>query len=539
MFRIPREQLAEALSALWNGLPPGDPTGPAAVWTASERRAQDLAHLHLRLGLPCAVEDVPAGVRGQWPYYAVRPIAARVPAAVGPSFGPEGDAEEILWDAVRSIEFDGLERTYDLTVPGPHNFVADDVVVHNSHSAAYAFLTYQTAYLKAHYPTEFMAALLSTISHDATKVAKYVEETMRMKIDLLPPSINKSRGHFSVEGKTQVRYGLNAVKGLGDRAVESVLAARDKAGGFAPTAQGFFQLTECVDLTHVNKKVLECLVKSGALDDFGRPRAHLFSMMEKALRVGHDQQKNRSRGQATLFDTGGDDPPAPIDAGAAGDVPEWPDREKLAYERETLGFYFSGHPLQAFQSILETYATARAGELAELAPGREVMLGGMVHSVDERVTKRGRSAGEKMARVTFEDLTGSCQVILFAERYKDCRTVVVPDAILFVRGKIDEGQTTPSVIADEVMPLEDAQARLARCLTITIAAQDMKAVEEKMVPLRSIVQNHSGKTPLLLAIDTGGATVYVRAGREFSVQPSQDFTREVSDLLGSGSLTFR
>ncbi|MBI4614166.1 MAG: DNA polymerase III subunit alpha [Planctomycetes bacterium] len=587
LFRLPPEEVAEALSPLWGGLPPGDPEGPAAVWTPSESRARDLVHLLLRQDIPAEMEEVPAGVRGTCPYHAVRPAAAQVPAAVGralsgggelpppPSYRrhsscearivpaapspsgmrnerlevsysgdvPEDDELEVLWDPIREIRPDGFERTYDLEVPGPANFVADDVVVHNSHSAAYALVTYQSAYLKANYPTEFMAALLTTVREDSKKVSKYVEETVRTGIPVLAPSIDRSQAHFAVE-EGKIRYGMEAIKGVGLRAVESILAAREKLGTFPASVQGLFDLAANVDLGLVNKKVLECLVKAGALDCFGLARAQVMALVEKALRTGHDQQKNRSRGQRTLFDSPGESGSKGNSGGPAADlpvpdVPEWPARDRLAYEKETLGFYFSGHPLEDRRATIETFSTARAADLAQLGPGCEVTIGGMITSVHTTLIKRGRFAGEKMARFAFEDLTGSCPVVVFSEKYKETKDLIVPDSAVFVRGRIDESTTQVSVLAEEIFPLEAAEERLSRSLTVTVRGANEREVATRLQSLRQLAREHSGSVPLFLAIETSGTTVMVRAGRDFSVQPSQEFTRSVSELLGSGALNFR
>src|SRR3989454_1321831 len=336
---------------------------------------------------------------------ADRRVAARRRAAAGQ---PGAAVVEVPVDWTFRLSFtpDGAEPTYDFEVPGAHSFIANGVAVHNSHAAAYALVAYQTAYFKANYPVEFMAALLTSEMGDTDKIVKYIDECRAMGLRVQPPDVNVSQVCFSVAGDT-IRFGLADIKNVGEAAMESILKTRAADGEFT-TLEDF-----CVrvDLRLVNRRVIESLIKAGAFDGLGLPRAHLLSQCDMALESGQRQQREKAEGQGSFFDLIPAAAPAarPSEASATGVVPEWDDDQRLAYEKEVLGFYVSGHPLARYQPLVESLGITRSGELVAKSPGSRVPLFGQVVALKETSTK----SGNRMAFLTLEDMDGTVEVTIF------------------------------------------------------------------------------------------------------------------------------
>lgn len=306
-----------------------------------------------------------------------------------------------------------------------------------SHSAAYALVAYQTAYLKAHHPVEFMAALLSSVSQHLEKVAPYLEECRRLGIKVLPPDINESGVDFSV-GDGHIRFGLAAVKNVGRAAVEAILAAREAGGPFTSLAD----FCRRVDLQVVNRRVLESLIRCGAFDSLGRGRRPLLQALDACLEAASRTQSDRKRGQVSLLDMVGaslEDPPLP-------QVPEFSQEEILAMEKELLGFYLSGHPLEPYITSLRKRTTHTLAELEELADGTPVVVGGVLVGLRKVITRRG----EPMAYLLLEDFGGQVEVLVFPRVYERCRDWLFKDQIFLVEGRIDREEEEVKVLADHV-----------------------------------------------------------------------------------------
>ncbi|MCX5906451.1 MAG: DNA polymerase III subunit alpha, partial [Deltaproteobacteria bacterium] len=318
-----------------------------------------------------------------------------------------------------------------------------------SHSAAYAMVAYQTAYLKAHYPEEFMAGLLSSEMGDTDKILRHLNECREKKIEVIPPDVNESQQDFTVrDGK--IRFGMAAVKNVGQAAIQAILSAREEKGEFASLADFCFK----VDLRKVNKRVIESLIKCGALDSLNPARARLLAGLEEVLEWAQGLERHLSNPQMAIF------------AGAQGfsgkvepnlpEVPEWPESQRLAFEKETLGFYLSGHPLNRYREALERFATADTRSIWDLGDGQEVIIGGVVSALKETTTKKG----DRMAFLTLEDLNGVIEVIIFSELYKKSGQVLKGEEPFFIKGKIDAGEESIKIIANEVLPLEQAVGKL-------------------------------------------------------------------------------
>src|SRR5947199_6179655 len=317
-----------------------------------------------------------------------------------------------------------------------------------SDAGAYAVVAYQTAYFKANYPVEFMAALLTSEMGDTDKIVKYIEECRAMEIRVEPPDVNVSAVRFSVAGDT-VRFGLAALRNVGEAAMESILRARAEAGPFTSLED----FCARVDLRLVNRRVLESLSKAGAFDSLGLTRAHLLATADAALESGQRKQRDRAEGQASFFDllpAGAPAPSAPV----AEVVPEWEPDQRLAFEKEVLGFYVSGHPLARFRGVVESLGLTTTAELAAKGHAARVLLFGHATGLKETSTK----SGNRMAFFTLEDMDGTVEVTVFPEPYKAAAACLSSREALLVRGRVDDGEKGRVVLADDIRPLEAALA---------------------------------------------------------------------------------
>src|SRR5207249_1856739 len=310
-----------------------------------------------------------------------------------------------------------------------------------AHAACYGLIAYYTAYLKANYPAEYMAAVLSSDAGDTDKVAAAVAESVRMGIRVLPPDVNESFEDFTVAGDA-IRFGLAAVKNVGLGSVEAILQARQETGAFTSLTD----VVERVDPRAVNRRVLESLIKAGALDSLGMPRAQLLQLLDEAMEAAQRVQRARASGQTGLFDLSGETAHAEA-AAPAGPVEEFSREELLAMEKEMLGLYISDHPLRHVHATLAARINVALNQLLELPDKTPVTVGGLITAV-KRTTTKGGSA---MAFVTLEDLTGSCEVIIFPRAYEQVHFLLKRDAVLVVRGKVDVMEQQAKILADRVM----------------------------------------------------------------------------------------
>ena len=408
-----------------------------------------------------------------------------------------------------------------------------------SHSAAYALIAYQTAYLKAHHPVEFMAALLTSEMEHTDKVARYLAECKEMGIDVLPPDVNESQKDFTpvpVAGEAEalgcIRFGLAAVKNVGESAIEAILSAREAHGRFT-SLEDFCRK---VDLRRVNRRVLESLIKCGALDSLGGHRAQLLRAMDRAMEGAGQIQKDRATGQTSFFqdlaaDSGG--PSEPF----LPDVPPWSEHELLAYEKEMLGFYISGHPLARFGNALRKYATASTLSLQDMPDGREVTLCGLVGAVRERTTKK---RGEKMATVLVEDLQGTVEVLVFPDLYRTGAPLLNTDEPLVVTGVLDKSENGVKLKATRLELLSQVRQRTTSRVGITIHSTGTTA--EDLEQLRDILLRHQGSCPVILRLRIPNRSeVHIEVGaaddQPLRVNPTDPMVHEVEALLGEGTVS--
>jgi len=413
-----------------------------------------------------------------------------------------------------------------------------------SHSAAYALIAYQTAWLKAHYPVDFLAALLTCDMDSTDKVIKNIADCREQGIDVLPPDINESGLTFTVVG-TSMRFGLGAVKGAGSGAIEAVLESR-KSGPFA----GLFDFCERVDMRRVNKRVIEALIKCGAFDSTKATRASMMEGLENAMSVGQRIQQERDSAQVSLFGT---DEVVKFN-GSGGKLPvvaEWHDKEKLAYEKEALGFLITGHPLDRYIQDIKRLGCADISRLGDMIDGGEIRICGIVSAFREIITKKG----DRMCFASIEDLTGSVEITVFSDIYANTSSLLKSDDPLFVTGKLERTEKGPKILvqgqkegasewqikqrgpAGDIQHLHDAQAQTTKKISIDLRVEETSA--ERLESLKAIIERHSGDIPTFIHFilaERSRSTMPLPA--KMNVIASNDLKLEVERLFGYNAVSF-
>ncbi|MEO6594206.1 MAG: OB-fold nucleic acid binding domain-containing protein, partial [Planctomycetota bacterium] len=394
-----------------------------------------------------------------------------------------------------------------------------------SHSTAYALVTYQTAWLKAHYQVEFTAANLTVESSNSDKIKEFVDEARRSGMPILPPDVNRSQRHFGVEGKS-IRFGLGAIKGVGNRVADGIAAERKQKGDFASLED----VCERLDGNLLNKTALEALAQAGAFDSLGRSRAGNFAAVESALRSSVAAREDRRRGQKLLF--AAFDRPSPTKSGEA--TAEWPEHERLTREKESLGFYLSGHPFEKRGAFLRRIAGQTTRSLASVEPGTSVRIAGMISSVEIRQIKNGPNAGQKMARFHLEDLDGQVAVTCFAKTYANMKDRIVDDSIVFLTGRLDAKSEEKALLLDQVEAATEVVRREVAGLVLHL--RDGLATEGNLVRIAQTVERHRGQQHLHLDVDDGGTCYRVRSDE--GVRVSEHLLDELAMLLGPDNISF-
>ncbi len=384
-----------------------------------------------------------------------------------------------------------------------------------SHSAAYAMISFQTAYLKTHYPVEFMAALLTIDSGDTEKIFKYISECRVLGIQVLPPDINESYRDFSVVGGT-IRFGLAAVKNVGEAAVNAILEAREEKERFS-SLENF---CERVDLRRVNKRVLESLIKCGSFDSLGEvPRWELMGRLESVMEFGIRSQKDRVQGEVLLFNGTS----SWVASQSSQKVESWPEGRLLSYEKEALGFYITGHPLHRFEAELQRLKQTPIDQLTTLQDGVEVRVAGMPIQVKQIQTKKG----DPMAFLTVEDLTGAMEVVVFSDLYQRVRPILSGEDPLLVKGRLDLGMDRPKLVANDISPL-GSSSFTGR--SVHIQWDGSRTTEQDLEKLRTLLSSRPRGGPTFLHIRVSPQTeVVIKLSSSYFV----DLDRELSDHLRS------
>jgi DNA polymerase-3 subunit alpha len=328
------------------------------------------------------------------------------------------------------------------------------------------------------------------------------------------------------EGKEVIRFGLAAVKGVGEKAVEQIIAARETVGRF----ESLFHFCENVDLRAVNKQVLEALIKAGAFDRLGGNRHQMIVGLEKAMEGGASLQSDKAKGQMNFFGQMSAEMDYADDHKRLPDVAPWPEPQLLAFEKQVLGFYVTSNPLSHHAEEIADYSTMNTAHLAESTGEKQVVIGGMVTRIRYNITRNGRNAGAKMAVFVLEDLQGTAEVVLFPDVLNQYASLVVEDTVVFVKGKTDFRRERPNIIASELIPLERAREKLAKGVRIRLDARDV--TQEKVTQIRSICEHHRGDRPLSVVVLTSKARISATADKALSVNPDVEFCRKMKQLVG-------
>ena len=445
-------------------------------------------------------------------------------------------AAELYWERIEAIEADGVEMTYDLEVEATHNFVANDLIVHNSHSAAYALVSYQTAWLKTHHPAAFMAAVLSSDLDNTDKVVVLLEECRHMDLEVLPPDINQSHYRFTVGEPGRVVYGLGAIKGVGEAAIEGILKEREENGVY----RDLFDLCARSDLKKANKRVLEHLIHAGALDCFGETRATHEAWLPAALQTAEQQAHNAAAGQNDLFGLGApaakpaDDKPADLEPQA-----EWDENLRLSREKEVLGLYLSGHPINRYLDELRRFAPKGLAELMkdgdEMAAAgggpswrrgrdeKKTIAAGLVMSIRIRKQKNGR-----MGFLTLDDRTGRLEAKLFDKTFDEFRDLIEKDRVIVVEGKLgyDDFAGCAQITVDTLYDLDGARERFAKGIRIQAESDGQAdgiaaALAEALGPYRS------GRCAVTVEYARPDVRGTLRLGEAWRVKPTDELLRRL------------
>ncbi|MFA4915716.1 MAG: DNA polymerase III subunit alpha [Syntrophales bacterium] len=399
-----------------------------------------------------------------------------------------------------------------------------------SHSAAYAMISYQTAFLKAHYPVEFMASLLTSEKDNRDKIIKYISSCKDMGIDVLPPDINDSQRDFSMAGDN-IRFGLAAVKNVGASAIDSIISVRKDKGDFT----SFYDFCNRIDTRKVNKRVVESLIKCGAFDQLNNNRRQLFSCYENIMEDAQKKQKKRKAPKTGLFDAFGTDDPSGHNTThelTMDDVPEWNHKELLAYEKETLGFYITSHPLARFVDRLTLITNVDSSNIVERKDREVLTFGGIISNIREVTTKKK----DVMAYVTVEDLKGSVTVIFFADLYKSAYDLLHDEEPVLIKGTLDVGEDSFKVIASEISPLADAAAQEFNSVHFMI---DLAKVSHNDIEsLKQLVKKHEGRYEAFIHLLNDRCETVVYLGDDCRLDISEQIKTEAEHILGVGTTRF-
>jgi DNA polymerase-3 subunit alpha len=395
-----------------------------------------------------------------------------------------------------------------------------------SHSAAYALLAFQTAYLKTHYPVQFMAALLTSEMSNTDKIVKDLAECKDMGIRILPPDINASQLDFLASGK-DIKFGLAAIRNVGESAIRAILKCRPEDEDFA----SFSEFCENVDLRVVNRRAVESLIKAGSFDSLGYHRKSLFEFLDRAIESGQNAQRDRLSGQKKLFMA----PEMTSAEGPVSDIPdagEWPDRQKWTYEKETLGYYVTGHPLRNYTRELEKFSKFSTLDITEEISGQEVSVGGMITGLRQLRTRKGDS----MAAFELEDLSGTVQVLVWPNAYKRNSQLMEDDVPVLVRGRCElDAKGEIRLLCSQLFHLDTLWDTVVQKARIRISLPSLNS--EKVSQLHALVSHNQGTCPLEFELlQLKEYRIRVIPQEDLLINPIPSFIQEVEKLFGENSV---
>ncbi len=399
-----------------------------------------------------------------------------------------------------------------------------------SHSTAYALISYQTAYLKAHYTVEFMAALLSSEMGNTDRLVEHVDDCQRMGIAVHGPDVNRSDVEFTVDNG-EIVYGLAAIKGVGKPAAEAIVQARRQRGPF----RDLFDFCARVDLRLVNRGTIEALIKAGAFDSINANRRRWLEALDRAIQAAQSLQADRRRGQKSLFGDEADHSTRPADH-VLPDVDDWPIAERLNYEKQVLGFYLSGHPLEPYRKQLEAYTSHRCSELKELADGTKVVLAGLISAVRYRTTRRPTRAGNaRMARFELEDLSGAVPCVIFPDDLAACAQAVHDEAFCLVEGTVQHRMDEVEVLVRRVIPWNRMAEAYAAGVLLRMQAD--RVGDQLLEALQTCLARHPGEAYVYFEVRRPQRfRVQLQAGSNYRVKYTPELKAELEALLGQGTV---
>ena len=395
-----------------------------------------------------------------------------------------------------------------------------------SHAAAYAVVAYQTAYLKAHFPVEFLAANMTNDMGDTAKLGVLTDEARSLDIEVLPPDVNESQVLFApARDGSVIRFGMAAIKGVGGIAVEAIIKARETGEPFGD----LFDLCDRCDTRTVNRKVLEALIKSGACDGLAGSRAGQFSVIDRALAKASSQARDRESGQTSLF--GALEQSSQSMQDIVPDLAEWDRGDILAAEKELLGFYVSGHPLDPYRELLGQYCLHDSETVKALESRKVTRVGGLIATVQRGISRR---TNKPYAIATVEDLKGSFQVLCMNENYDKYQELLLSNKTVLVIGEANNNENTPKIFPQEIIALDDAPAKFTQQVQFRLNGSELGP--EKMEELHGLATSHAGRCPLFLCIrQQDGRLVFIDTSEKYFVRPSVKLRDEVNEMLGPDS----
>jgi DNA polymerase-3 subunit alpha len=397
-----------------------------------------------------------------------------------------------------------------------------------SHSAAYALICYQTAYLKAHYPAQFMAALLSCDMNNTDKIVLYINECREHKLEVLPPDINESFFDFSVKDD-RIRFGMAAVKNVGESALESIIQEREESGRYT-SLENFCNR---IDSRRVNSRVIESLIKAGAFDSLGCKRSQLFAILPQAMEQAKAAQRDRLSGQMSLFSLSPVTATQEMNAITLPDIAEWSELERLAHEKETVGFYITGHPLDDAVHEIRTVIDIEIGKLSEWGDAQPVRVGGLIRTCKLLKSKKG----DPMAFITVEDILDSVEVVVFPEVYARSQHLLASTEPVIVQGTVQKDERGAKIIAEAIDPLAEALEKYTESINVKLEAAVL--TRPRLEALKKICYQFHGSCPLLLTIHfPGHGEVDIEILKDLTIRPCREFSAKMNETLGYPALSF-
>lgn len=401
-----------------------------------------------------------------------------------------------------------------------------------AHTTCYATIAYQTAFLKANYPIEFLTALLTSEKNDVDKIALYIDDAKRFKIEILPPDVNESFSEFTVvKEKNAIRFGLSAVKNVGEGAIDSIIKARKSSGKF----ESLYDFCRRVDSRLVNRRVIESLIKCGTFDGFHLHRSQLMAIVNKVMEATSSLQKDKDNGQLSFLDTFSGEEGFDKTFREVPQIEEWPENQILAYEKEIVGFYITGHPLAQYEKILKFLSKETTSTLFQMHDGELITIAGVITKVKNTVTKK---KGEKMAIIQLEDLNGQVTVFIFPKTYQKYSNFIKNDAIIFIRGKLNLREESPKIIAEEISTIKEARKKYTSSIEIKLYTAGLE--EGTLKDLKNILSLHPGKVPVYLNfINPEGKAQKMLVNSDIRVQADEILMDKIENVVGSNAVSIK